>query len=163
MSSVVVGVEHVDESLYNTAIPAGPQSPNPYAPRAWSRLSTFNMPREISLEVNALNQCVFRFAYPNDEPAERSTRRVADGVDVQLGKTSKKVLAVRVSDAINRLQARELLFGSTAALSWVDEVSWPARFACQRNAEVVAAILRAIPDSIREQILLKLRELTTTR
>jgi hypothetical protein len=152
MSTVIVGVERVEEEKYNTAVPSGPEPNHPFAPKASSKLSTFHMPRATEIVADSTGYCTFRFTYPNDEPPERSTRAVSEHVDVRLGKVSKKILEIRVRRAADFLRSGLPILPSMQSPPWIHEVPWDGRFACQRNAEVIRQFMAAMPDSIRTQI-----------
>jgi hypothetical protein len=149
MSTILFGVEPVEESVYNRAVPVGEQFEHPFAAKATSRLSTFHMPRNVEIELNSQGQCVFRFGYPNDEPGERMWRRLSTDALILLGRHSRKVLELRVNSAAAKLRANSILFNADAARDWLQDIPWHSQHACARNAAVVAEILSKMPETIR--------------
>ncbi len=152
MDSLVFPVE---QSKYNTAVESGVEPRTQYEVHAFSRLSTFHMPRAVDISFSDADVMEFRLEYPNQEPPERTPRSAdSDGsIEVLLGKHSRKILSLRFGQAIGRLSAGPLRFNPAISEGWIADLPRDAVFACRRNAEVVAAILAAMPDETRQQLL----------
>ena len=125
---------------------------------ATARLGPLHVPHSVAVSYSEPNTCLFRFIYPNSEAPEprfRSTR--INGLTVQLAKNTKKVLALRYSDAAAALQNGAPPFDPTESASWCSELTWDRRFVCSRNAELIAAIIAAMPEELRLRLVNEIR------
>lgn len=120
---------------------------------AFASLSPFDVPESVTAEVTPLGECVIRFGYVNREPPEDAPR-VADtsGIALLLAKHTKKVLAVIVPNAKNRLAEGSLTFDLHTIMELALTLPTEAGRACARNAVLVRAILETLPASYRKQI-----------
>ena len=149
----------VEQGRFNTDVQTSGPRRNPYEVYAARRLSTFHMPRAIAIEVDPNGACMFDLLYPNEEPAEKRVRRHTGLPDwgFVLGRNSRKLLRVVLENASRHLGHAPSSFDPNVAESWVGELPGHAQFAASRNAVVVAEILAAMPDEVRQSILTALR------
>lgn len=126
-------------------------------------LSPFDVPEGIEINTTEGGEAVFTFRYPDRE----SHRPVAVawpgpiGVSVVLGFYSSRILKLQVSAAETILAIGPLRLDPRGAWSWLRDVPDSTRIAAQRNAEVIARIMGAIPDAVREAIVASARDSRT--
>ena len=119
----------------------------------FSGISPFHTPKAIEVQLVSPSEAILSFAYENEEPAEESSRRIENDVDVVLGEKSKKVLKVYLhGDVRKRLQSRDF-FSTSYTDSLVGSVPSSAAFSLRKNAELVAMLLRNLPDEFLRQVL----------
>ena len=137
------------------------QRPGSHLPPAAAKLSPFDVPTSIKVDVFPDDVCVFRFDYKNREPAEDRWRRASteDSIEVLLGRHTRKILAVRVSNARSCLSGGCIPFSYRVIPDWAADLPLDAVRACERNAEVVRALLDGLRDTFRASIV---RALDTT-
>jgi hypothetical protein len=128
-------------------------------------VSPFHVPASVEVTVTSTDECVFGFSYPNEEPGERSWRRIAgtSEIEVHLAHRSKKILAIRFASAMKRLASNTLSFDASAANRWCAEMPAAARFGCRANAGIVSRLLADMPASMRATLAHGLRELNEDR
>lgn len=130
--------------------------PDIFSAHSSARLGPYHVP--LGVEVSGWHQggCAFSFVYANEEEPEASPRKLLGQREIQLGSRSRKVLMLRVENPIPLLTGRRSLFSPEEADVWIAELPLDRQFVCQRNAEVVAGVLAAMPDSVRLEILREL-------
>jgi len=123
----------------------------------WARLSSFNMPDQITVAVDVDGVVRFLFGYPNDEPALDRRFSTGDGIDLRVGRFSGKVLEVRIQNAYARFHAGPFGFDPAVVEAWAPALPSDRQFACRRNAEVVNKIVRAMPQTARRWVVEQLQ------
>jgi hypothetical protein len=119
----------------------------------FSGISPFHVPKAIEVQLVSPSEAILSFAYENEEPGEEAPRHIANNVDVRLGEKSKKVLKVFLhGDVRERLLSRDF-FSTSYTESLVDSVPSSAAFSLRKNAELVAMLLRNLPDEFVKQVL----------
>lgn len=120
---------------------------------AYAGLSPFDVPESIDFQIDPSDSFTVRFHYANEEPPEGPPRPIgADGVELQLGKNSKKILAVYFPHARNKL-TNGLSFDMHGIFEVALELPLNTARACERNAALVNEILKATPYAWRRKIL----------
>lgn len=145
----------VEQAEYNTDVPTGRPPRNKYDVQSVRRLSTFHMPRSILVQFGSDDSATFHFVYPNEEAPERTLRSDPHTPCVlySLGRVTRKVLSVRVERARECLAQSVIRIDPSVGYTWANELPGHARFACQRNLEVIANVMASMPDDIRVQIV----------
>jgi hypothetical protein len=118
-------------------------------------LSPFHVPDAVEIRLSSDNKCTISFTYPNDERSERAWHSVSvdKGTEVQLGQRSKKILAIRFSQAREKLSSDSPLLVPSVAGTWCVALPVSSQFACRRNSEIVVKLLAKMLDEIRNQLV----------
>ncbi len=124
---------------------------------ASARLGPFHVPLGVEVSVWHRAGCVFTFVYANEEEPEASARALGSSAEVRLGSRSRKVLALRLDAPADALATGQRLFDPSSAQAWCRDLPLDRQFVCFRNAQVVAAVLDAMPWQVREEIVTALR------
>jgi hypothetical protein len=149
---------------FNTPVRAKPAPTHRNAVDSFSSLSTFHMPRALEVTLTSEDVCTLSFVYPNNEASERSDRKFPEidpSLSVRLGRHSRKILMVTVRGARQRLTEGPIVIPlETLAHRWLHDLDDDAQFAAFRNAVVVGAVLRHMPDAVRDQLIAGLDRVT---
>lgn len=159
MSTVILPVQ---EQRFNRATIEGKGARDSHDTQTVVRLSPFNMPRAMEIEVDSNDFCTLRFLYPVEEDPLRETFSLGahEDFEIVLGQSSRKVLTIRIANATEHLKDgpfRIPLEGG--ARLWSRALPEHAQFACKRNASVIEEFLGEMPDKAREDLLKALAQL----
>ena len=127
-------------------------------------LSPFDIPEKVTVEVSKVNQCVFRFAYANDEPAQAAPQPIPGKrlYSVLLGKNTGKILEFRIADAYGALSQGPIEFDPTAASEWSRSLPTHIQKTSVRSAFLIRGILGSMPDQFRLEVLELLRTIRSS-
>lgn len=137
------------DALHPVAHGSGEESPVGFA-----GLSAFNIPREIRFQVTPSGAVHMQFCYSDEEPGEKRsyTLPTASGVELILGKETKKIIEIRVQNPAEFFlhPKGELNKGALQLSS-----KFPPRN--QRilamSSQVITDILANLPQQLRKQLL----------
>lgn len=124
--------------------------------------SPFHVPVGVDIVATSDNHCVMTVVYPNEERPERSWRALSGDptLQVQLGRYTNKVLAVRFPSALERLSRGPVQLPTNAADDWCSSLPENAQAICRRNIAIVRDILATMPEQIRLNVVKHLEKLT---
>jgi hypothetical protein len=157
-TSTLVYADYEPDDL-NAPVPViGPEN-GPYNTTASVRLGPHHVPNSVTVEITSGNEVLLQFRYPNEEDPERDWRIPrGQALHFHLGKHSRKILEIKLENALEYLVNARIGFDPKVSIEWCQDLRPDRRFVCTRNAEVVSAILRQIPENIHSEILRVLRQ-----
>ncbi len=119
-------------------------------------ISPFHVPKGIEVQLVSPHEAILNFSYENEEPAEATPRDIGNGVEVLLGEMSKKVLRVTLHKDVRESFRRRNFFSTSYTDSLAASVPPSAAFSLRRNAELIATLLRGLPDEFVTEVLSQL-------
>ena len=124
-----------------------------------SGLSPFDVPETVAVELLSDNQCIFRFTYPNSEPADVGRKVLPDrNVSIVLGKHTRKILEVHVSHARETLSRGNIDLGLPAFVELARTLPTQVAKASFRNSILIRAVLLQMPERFRLEMLARLAD-----
>jgi hypothetical protein len=129
--------------------------------KVFGGLSPYDLPIAVAGEVSAPDTCLIKFSYADQEPPYGKWLRLSNvDASVQVGRYSRKVLELEIRGAETVLAKGPFELDSTAAKNWSKDCPTRIVISCMRNAVAISAILRGMPETVRQGLL---RELAAKR
>jgi hypothetical protein len=142
--------------LESSKLPVTPEQKKEGA-KTWFALSPFHRPRGMQFSASSNHEAVIRFSYENDEPPEANFRKVGKDLAVLLAEHSKKVLSIKIEGDVRRHLEQGTLFSSKYTKQLEDEVPPSSCYSLVHNAELIASLLKGLPQDFFKPVLERLR------
>jgi hypothetical protein len=112
-------------------------------------LSPFDVPESIEIVITELGEAQFCFRYADVEKTcqDALVWQGAFGISAVLGLHSWRILVLQVA------AAGQLKLDPRMAWLWFKDSADDVRIAAERNSEVIAKIMAAMPDAVRESVV----------
>lgn len=144
-----------DPDTYNKDVPVASSRPFTVpAATAYRRLSPFQAPQGVGIEVLHNNIIRIKFAYPNEEPPKPKPRKFQEipNWEFSVGKFTHKILSIQICSAAESIAARQLCFDLDVVRELASELPAVRRAECERNIEIVAAIMCSVPPQLTNRM-----------